>query len=220
MIHGVEVPGSVTASTRRMPCARSSRSLAGARRKPVFLRVGWRDDHSAVIVDMATEDAPRALEITADGWSIYGRPVGRDGFQPDGAPAPHAGTEHDRRGAPRAGRLLSFAEDSDEFVLILGYLVGLLMPVGPLPCCCSRASRAAPRPPRARIVKMSVDPTRGADPQPAKDRRRPRDPRVALAGGGLPTTCRSCRRTCPTDLRLHRGRRPRQAPIVHRHRRG
>jgi hypothetical protein len=156
-IDGVEVPGSVTASTRH-DAVRAIEALARRRdTRPVFLRVGWRD--GAVFLDMATQE-PAVIEITPDGWSITPDPLVAMVHSPAAKPLPEPEQSTIEAVRRELSELWSFAEDSDEFTLLLGFLVGELMPVGPYAVALLTGEQGSAKTSRARMLKLAVDPTR------------------------------------------------------------
>jgi hypothetical protein len=158
---GRQVPSGVP--TGALDEALASIAAAGADTTPrdPMLRVGWSADRRVVYWDLARAEDGAIVEIDASGWQMV-----------DWAPVPLVYTEaaqplpiplktHDlERVLAELEYLFGFERTTDEFVLLLGFMVHCLMPGGPYILLFITGERESGKSTRARVIKNVVDPTR------------------------------------------------------------
>jgi hypothetical protein len=151
---GRQVPSGVPAGA--LDEALASIAAAGADTTPrdPMLRVGWSADRRVVYWDMARAEDGAIVEIDASGWRMV-----------DWAPVPLVYTEAAQplpiplqTHAPEQvlaelEYLFGFDRTTDEFVLLLGFMVHCLMPGGPYILLFITGERESGKSTRARVIK-------------------------------------------------------------------
>ncbi len=141
----------------------------------VHVRVAAHGD--AVYLDVG-DPLWRAIEITADGWSIVARPPlrFRRGITIQTLPIPEPGGRLD------ALRDIVHVGSEDDWRLIVAWLVGSLQPRGPYPLLAVDGEQGAGKSTGARLVRRMIDPS-SADLR--AEPREIRDLMVAASGGWI-----------------------------------
>ena len=126
------------------------------------IRVGGVD--SAIYIDLCNK-AWEAIEITADGWKVTQNPPVKfqrtNGMLPLPKPIPGGSLDDDLR------PLLN-AKSDDSWLLMKGWLLGLLMPNGPHPIMAFRGEQDTAKSYTQKLLRAVVDPSILPIRRPAK----------------------------------------------------
>jgi hypothetical protein len=158
-VSGHQIPGTVSAST--LTDAKRA-ILAMARQgdtRAVFLRLGWGGDR--LYLDMAT-DAPRALEVTAAGWSVVVDPPVHLIYAAPAKPLPVPAPAPRNAVLRQLRRFFGFRLKDDRLILLIGVMMAALMPRGPYPILILSGEQGSGKTSRSRFIKLAVDPTKAS----------------------------------------------------------
>ncbi len=122
----------------------------------------------AVYIDLC-DDEWRAVKVTADGWQVID---GRDApIAFVRAPGMKALPVPERGGSIGALRPLMNISDDDQWILLVGWIVGAVQPEGPYPVLCVSGEQGSSKSTLCKIVRCLLD------PNAANTRRLPKDER-------------------------------------------
>ena len=122
-------------------------------RHEVFTRVGYKD--GAIYIDMA-HHTPKFIKVTAEGWNIVNEVPVKFVRSEDVLPLP----QPEAPGATLLALLTPFlsVQKEEEAALLMGYLMGLVLPKGPYPVLVITGEHGAAKSTTVRLLRNIIDP--------------------------------------------------------------